>query len=76
MSAKNEKIKLNQDNNWKNKHNRRGAHICECDLERELKAFFGWRTPTKRYKTMKERFYGLGSHDYDRFINYLVNMGY
>lgn len=67
------KIKLKQDNNWSNKHNKRGIEISENVFEYELKSFFKWRTPTKRYKTMKERFYKLGSSDYDKFINHLIN---
>lgn len=44
-------------------------------LEIELKSFFGWRTPTKRYKTMHDRFNGLGTHDHDKFISCLVLKG-
>lgn len=66
-------VKLSQDNNWENKHNKRGIEISESIFEKELKAFFGWRTPTKKHKSLKERFGKLGSHKYDKFINHLIN---
>lgn len=70
-------IKLSQDNNWSNKKNKRGITIDQKVLEYELKLFFNWRKPTKRFNTFRERFLSLGSTDYDKFINYLIdNKGY
>ena len=71
------KIKLTQDNNWNNKHNKRGIEIDESTLEYELKTYFKWRTPTKIFNTFRERFSRLGSSDHDKFINHLIdNKGY
>ena len=50
--------------------------IDEGTLEMELKRYFGWRTPTKRYKTMRDRFDGLGTGNHDKFISYLVTGKY
>lgn len=67
------KIKLVQDNNWNNKHNKKGLEIDVNTLEYELKLFFEWKTPTKKYNTFRERFSKLGSTDHDKFINHLIN---
>ncbi len=70
-------IKLSQDNDWSNKDNKRGIVIDKEILEYELKLFFNWRTTTKRFNTFRERFSRLGSTEYDKFINYLIdNKGY
>lgn len=70
-------IKLSQDNNWRNKYNKRGITIDRQTLEYELKSFFNWRTPTKKFNTFRQRYFNLGSTDYDRFINHLIdNKGY
>lgn len=70
-------IKLTQDNNWINKDNRRGLTIDKDILEYELQSYFNWRTPTKRFKTFRQRFFSLGSSEHDKFINHLIdNKGY
>lgn len=71
-----DKVKLSQDNNWNNKYDKRGIEIDKATLEYELQSFFGWRT-TKRFSTLRERFYSLGSSEHDKFINHLIdNKGY
>ena len=72
----NNKIKLTQDNNWNNKYNKRGLTIDKNILEYELKRYFKWRTPTKKFNTFTQRLFSLGSTEYDNFINYLINKGY
>lgn len=71
------KIKLVQDNNWNNHLNKKGIEIDKDILEYELPKFFSWRTPTKRFNTFTQRYFKLGSTEFDNFINYMVdNKGY
>lgn len=37
-------------------------------VEYTAKKILGWRTPTKRYNTIFERFMSLGSSDYNKVI--------
>lgn len=46
------------------------------DIEYHAKMFFNWRTPTKRYNSIIDRVYGLGSTDYDALIKHMYNLGY
>lgn len=56
---------------------KRSIQIDGHTLVYEARKFFGWKTPTKRYSSFLDRFDGLGSYDYDRFINHLIkNKGY
>lgn len=71
-------ITLSKDNKFGAFDNgsKRSVQINKDILPYELKKFFNWRTPTKRYKTLVDRFYGLGSSNYDKFINHLIDKGY
>lgn len=45
-------------------------------IEVACKRLFDWRTPTKRFNTMVERWQSQGSVNYDKVIVYLHNCGY
>lgn len=63
--------KLQQDNSEK-----LTIKISKNDLEYELKRFFNWRTATKKYKSISDRFFHQVSHNYDRFIRHCYLNGY
>lgn len=71
-------ITLSKDNKFGSFDNgsKRKVQIDRDSLTYELKKYFNWRTPTSRYKTIIDRFYGLGSSEYDEFINHLIKKGY
>ena len=46
------------------------------DIEYHAKMFFNWKTSTKRYNSILDRVYGLGSTDYDALIKYMHDLGY
>lgn len=71
-------ITLSKDNKFGSFDNgsKRSVRIDKKTLTYEVRSYFNWRTPTKRYNTFIERFYGLGSYDYDNFINHLIRKGY
>ena len=46
------------------------------DIEYHAKMFFNWRSSTKRYGSIIDRVYGLGSTNYDRFIKHMYDLGY
>lgn len=56
----------------------RAARLIEHEwvIDAYLKAFYGWRTPTKRYKTFMERYAALGTAHHDAFIGWCVYSGY
>lgn len=64
----NDILTLQQDNSEKLK-----VSVERVALERYAKIFFNWRTSTKKYKTISERVFALGSTDYDNFIEFLYN---
>ncbi len=66
-------ITLSKDNDFTVK---RDVQIDRDTLIYELKRYFNWKSPTKRYNTFIERFYGLGTTQYDKFINHLIKLGY
>lgn len=41
-------------------------------LENFIKKFTGWRTPTKKYRSIWHRFNGSGSSVYDSILDYLI----
>lgn len=41
-------------------------------LENFIKKFTGWRTPTKRYKSIFDRFNSSGSSTHDNILDYLI----
>ena len=45
-------------------------------IEQACKTALGWRTPTKNYNSMFERWKAQGSSSYDLVILYLHNQGY
>lgn len=47
-------------------------NISQSMLEFYAKCFFNWRTPTKKYKTISERVFALGSTEYDNLIEYIA----
>ena len=46
------------------------------DIEYHAKMFFNWRSSTKRYDSIIDRVYSLGSTDYDKLIKYMYDLGY
>lgn len=64
-SPKKELKTLQQDN-----HDKLKISISSEDLERGVKSITKWR------KDVLDRFYKLGSKDYDRIIEILYNRGY
>ena len=46
------------------------------NIEYHAKMFFGWKSSTKRYNSIIDRVYSLGSADYDKFIKYMYELGY
>lgn len=46
------------------------------DIEYHAKQLFKWRSSTKRYNSIIDRVYGLGSSDYDKLIKYMYDLGY
>ncbi|MDT0700411.1 hypothetical protein [Staphylococcus chromogenes] len=69
-------ITLTQDNGSCNGFEILTVEIEEFEIAYLCKRFFGWRTPTKKYKTFKDRLMSQGSRNYDEFINYCFNLGY
>lgn len=64
------KITLQQDSHDKLKVDT----FSRVGIEYHAKKFFGWRTPTKNYDTIYDRVQGLGTTDYDKFIEYLTTI--
>lgn len=48
------------------------ADITDDAFEYLLKEFFGWRT-SAGYSSIAERYGRLGSHDHDRFLQWLLD---
>lgn len=73
-----EKITLVKDNNFGvfDNESKRKVTIEIAILTYEIKRYFKWLSPTKRYNTFVDRLFALGSHEYDKFINYLIKKGY
>lgn len=64
------KITLQQDSHDKLKVDT----FSRVGIEYHAKKFFGWRTPTKKYDSIYDRVQGLGTTDYDKFIEYLTTI--
>lgn len=45
------------------------------EVEHACKQLLGWRTPTKRYESIFDRFMKSGSSNYDKVIVYLHKRG-
>ena len=61
---------------YDNKHMSGGGRIkitvSHDELEYHAKQLFKWRSSTKRYNTIVERVFSLGSRDYDRLIEFIA----
>ena len=56
-------IKLTQDN-----HDKISVTTTRAEIERTCKRVLGWKTPTKRYTSIHNRFMNTGSSNYDKVI--------
>ena len=61
---------------YDNKHMSGGERIeitvSRDELEYYAKQLFNWRCATKRYNSIVERVFFLGSRDYDRLIEFIA----
>ena len=61
---------------YDNKHMSGGKRIkitvSHDELEYYAKQLFKWRSATKRYNSIVERAFSLGSSDYDRLIEFIA----
>lgn len=61
---------------YDNKHMSGGERIkitiSQGSLEYYAKELFKWRSATKRYNSIAERVFSLGSRDYDRLIEFIA----
>ena len=61
---------------YDNKHMSGGERIeitvSYGELEYYAKDLFKWRSATKRYNSIVERVFSLGSRDYDRLIEFIA----
>jgi len=69
-------MKLTKDNNFgctasSQKYEKRDVSIDRIELEKEVKKYFKWRKGD-----FIKRLFSLGSHDFDGFINHLIDIGY
>lgn len=51
------------------------VHATVSEVENACKQLLGWRTPTKRYDSIFERFRATGSSNYDKVIVHLHERG-
>ena len=64
-------IKLRADNLSDENYKLYGVTTNKQEVERACKYLFGWRTSTKRYDSIYERYISQGSLKYDKVIKYL-----
>ena len=61
---------------YDNKHMSGGERIeisvSRDEVEYYAKELFNWRSATKRYNSIVERVFSLGSRDYDRLIEFIA----
>lgn len=43
-------------------------------LEKKIESFMNWKGPTKKYKSVWQRFTRQGSSNFDKILNYLIDI--
>ena len=70
-TVNNQYHKLVSDNLVDRNNNRYGVTATTSQIERACKQVLKWRSATKRYDTIIDRFYSSGSVSYDKIIKHL-----
>lgn len=68
-------IKIAMDNGFNEVDGMTVAAVPESVMDSELRSFFGWRTPTKQYESLRKRYYALGTSQHDAFIGDQISKG-
>lgn len=66
------KIKLISDNLTDENNKKYIAITTKKDIEKTCKKLFNWRTPTKKYRSIYDRYQSQGSLNYDKVIKYIA----